>query len=188
MHADMKPFVTSCDIFQRTTPQGQTLQAPLVRMPVFDTPFKRVAGDIIGPLASSDQENRFILTTVDYATRFPEAVARPNIKTERVAEALVNICSRVGVPDKILSNRGSNFVSELMGEIGRFLSLRQMNTTPYHPMENRLIKQFNAMLKTMPRRMCVEWPKDWDRYLSPLLFVYREVPQASLGFLPFEFV
>ena len=29
-------------------------------------------------------------------------------------------------------------------------------------------------------------PKDWDRYLPALLFAYREVPQESLGFSPFE--
>ena len=29
-------------------------------------------------------------------------------------------------------------------------------------------------------------PNDWDRYFPALLFAYREVPQASLGFSPFE--
>ena len=28
--------------------------------------------------------------------------------------------------------------------------------------------------------------KDWDKLLSYLLFSYREVPQASTGFSPFE--
>jgi len=34
--------------------------------------------------------------------------------------------------------------------------------------------------------MCAERPKDWDRYIDPLLFAYREMPQESLGFSPFE--
>ena len=38
----------------------------------------------------------------------------------------------------------------------------------------------------MLKRMCSERPKDWDRYIAPLLFAYREVPQESLGFSPFE--
>jgi len=38
----------------------------------------------------------------------------------------------------------------------------------------------------MLKRMCSERPKDWDRYIAPLLFAYREVPQGSLGFSPFE--
>ena len=38
----------------------------------------------------------------------------------------------------------------------------------------------------MLKRMCSEKPRDWDRFIGPLLFAYREVPQASLGFSPFE--
>ena len=38
----------------------------------------------------------------------------------------------------------------------------------------------------MLRRMCAERPRDWDRYLPALLFSYREAPQESLGFSPFE--
>ena len=38
----------------------------------------------------------------------------------------------------------------------------------------------------MLKRLCAEKPRDWDRYVGPLLFAYRETPQASLGFAPFE--
>ena len=35
--------------------------------------------------------------------------------------------------------------------------------------------------------MCAEQPRQWDRYLAPLLFAYREAPHESLGgFSPFE--
>ena len=38
----------------------------------------------------------------------------------------------------------------------------------------------------MLKKMCQEKPKGWDRYLYAALFVYREVPQTSTGFSPFE--
>jgi hypothetical protein len=40
----------------------------------------------------------------------------------------------------------------------------------------------------MLKRMCSERPKDWDRYIPALLFAYREAPQESLGFSPFELI
>lgn len=126
------------------------------------------------------------MTLVDYATRFPEAVPLPSIETERVAEALVDIFSRVGVPSEILTDRGSQFTSDLMREVSRLLSLRQLTTTPYHPICNGLVEKFNGTLKRMLKRMCEERPNDWDRYVGPLLFAYREAPQASTGFAPFE--
>lgn len=123
---------------------------------------------------------------MDYATRYPDAVALPSVETGRVAEALVEMFSRVGVPNEVLSDRGTNFTSELMKEVARLLSLKQLHTSPYHPMGNGMVEKFNGTLKLMLKRMCAEKPIDWDRYLAPLLFAYREVPQASLGFSPFE--
>jgi len=38
----------------------------------------------------------------------------------------------------------------------------------------------------MLRHMCAEKLKDWDRYIGPLLFTYREVKQDSLGYSPLE--
>ena len=46
------------------------------KITLIDTPFKRVAVDIVGPIEPrSDKKSRYILTMIDYATRYPEAVA-----------------------------------------------------------------------------------------------------------------
>ena len=162
-------------------------KTPLGKMPLIDSPFKRVAVDLVGPIAPvTDRGNRYILTMVDYATRYPEATALKSIEAETVAEALVTMFSRVGVPEEVLSDQGSQFLSGVMKEVSRLLSMKQLVTTPYHPMCNGLVERFNGTMKQMLKRMCAERPKDWDRYLPALLFAYREVPQESLGFSPFE--
>jgi len=53
---------------------------------------------------------------------------------------------------------------------------------------NGLVEKFNGTLKNMLRKLCAEKPKDWDRYINPLLFAYREVRQESLGYAPFELI
>lgn len=103
-----------------------------------------------------------------------------------MAEALVSSFSRVGVLSEILTDMGSQFTSSVMKEVSRLLSFRQLVTTPYHPICNGLVERFNQMLKKMITRQCAEQPKDWDKLIDPLLFTYREVPQESLGFSPFE--
>ena len=94
--------------------------------------------------------------------------------------------TRVGVPKEILSDQGSQFLSAVMKETCRLLSLKQLVTTAYHPICNGLIEKFNGTLMNMLRHMCAEKPKDWDRYVGPLLFAYREVRQDSLSYSPFE--
>ena len=189
VYSDVKRFCQSCDICQRTTPKGKIPKAPLENMPVIDTPFKRIAIDIVGPInPMSERKNRYVLTVVDYATRYPEAVPLPTIETERVAEALLEIFSRVGFPSEILSDMGSNFTSGLMKEVTRLISVKHLTTTPYHPICNGLCERFNGTLKQILRRLCSERPSDWDRYLPAVLFAYREATQESLGFSPFELV
>ena len=136
----------------------------LGKLPLIDTLFKRVAVDIVGPIEPrSERKSRYILM-IDYATRYPEAVALPGIETERVAEALVEMFSRVGIPDEMLTDCGSQFTAEVMKEVSRLLSLQQITTTPYHPICNGLIERFHMTLKQMLRKMCAERPKDWDKY------------------------
>ena len=148
VYGDVARFCNPCDICQRTIQKGRVTRIPLGKMSLIDTPFKRVAVDIVGPIEPrSDKKSRCILTMIDYATRYPETVALLSIETERVAEALVEMFSRVGIPDEMLTDCGSQFTAEVMKEVSRLLSLQQLTTTPYHPMCNGLVERFHATLK-----------------------------------------
>ncbi|KAI4904670.1 hypothetical protein NFI96_001896 [Prochilodus magdalenae] len=64
--------------------------------------------------------------------------------------------------------------------------IKGIRTTPYHPQTDGLVERFNQTLKQMLRKFVNETGTDWDQWLPYLLFAYREVPQASTGFSPFE--
>ena len=70
--------------------------------------------DIVGPLPKSRSGKRYILVVCDDATRFPEAIPLKSIDAAQVAEELLQLFARVGVPDKILTDQGSNFTSHLL--------------------------------------------------------------------------
>jgi transposase InsO family protein len=187
MCGDIRRYCQSCDRCQRMTPRGRTPKVPLVQMSLVDQPFERVAVDLVGPVTpASDRGNRFILVMIDYATRYPEAVALKKITAETVAEALWDMWSRLGIPREVLTDRGSQFTSDVMQEVYRLLAIKGKKTTPYHAQCNGLVERFNGTLKAMIAKLCQERPKTWDRFISAVLFAYREVPQASTGFAPFE--
>ncbi|GFR64260.1 Gypsy retrotransposon integrase-like protein 1 [Elysia marginata] len=149
-----------CDVCQRTVKKGIVPRVPLEKVPLVDTPFKRVTMDIVGPInPPSKAGQRFILTLIDYATRYAEAVPLRKIDTETVAEALVDIYSRLGVPEEVLSDQGTQFMSDCMKEVCRLLGIKQKATTLYHSMCNGLVERFNATLKTCLRRLCSEQPR-----------------------------
>eukprot|EP00063_Salmo_salar_P026974 XP_014001809.1 PREDICTED: uncharacterized protein LOC106572279 [Salmo salar] len=91
-----------------------------------------------------------------------------------------------GIPDEILTDQGTNFTSRLMVQLHRQLGIKGLRTTPYHPQTDGLVERFNQTLKNMLRKFVADTGKDWDKWLPFLLFAYREVPQASTGFSPFE--
>ena len=129
-------------------------------MPIIEVPFKRVAVDMVELMSPPNESGyRNILTMVDYATRYSEAVPLKNINTVSVAEALLDIYSRVGLPEEVLSDLGRQFVSYCMKEVSRLLSISQLTTTPYHPICNGLVKRLIGTLKTMLRRLCAEKSK-----------------------------
>ncbi len=94
--------------------------------------------------------------------------------------------TRVGVPEEVLTDQGPNFMSALLEEVYRVLQIRRIRTTPYHPQTDGLVERFNGTLKSMLKKFTNRNATDWDEYLPYLLFAYREAPQESTGFSPFE--
>ncbi|XP_040296035.1 uncharacterized protein LOC121007851, partial [Bufo bufo] len=183
---DVRAYCQTCEVCQRIGKKGDHPKAKLVSMPIIEEPFTRVAVDIIGPLAQPSRSGkRYILTIVDYATRYPEAVALSNIQAETVAEALVKVFSRVGFPKEVLSDQGTQFTAEVTQQIWKTCGVKSLTSSPYHPQTNGLCERFNGTLKQMLKSFTGAY-KDWERFLPHLLFAYREVPQESTGFSPFE--
>ena len=120
-----------------------------------------MAMDIIGPLPRSRSGCRYVLVLCDYVTRYPEAVALKSIDAETIAEELIKIFARVGIPKEILTDQGTNFTLQLL-EVYRLLHVKALQTTPYHPQTYGLVERFNQTLKQMLRKTAEEEGKDWD--------------------------
>ena len=109
-----------------------------------------------------------------------------SITALKAAEVLVDLFSRHGVPEEILTDQGTNFTSALLGVLYQLIRVKALWTSPYHPQTDGLVERFNRTLKSMLRKTLKGEKRDWDRMLPYVLFAYREVPQATLGLSPFE--
>lgn len=69
---------------------------------IVSSPFERVAVDIVRPLPTTTQGNRYMLVIMDYFSKWPEVHAIPNQEATTVAQAMVECwVSRYGVPPRI---------------------------------------------------------------------------------------
>jgi hypothetical protein len=183
---DVRNYCRSCDSCQRMS-QCRTKPVPSVKMPIVSVPFSRVSMDIVGPLTPvSSDGHRYILTLVDWATGFPEAVPLKTIDSISVAEALLAIFSRVGIPAEIMSDQGSNFTSQLMGQLHRLLGVKPIFSSIYHAAGNGRQERVHSTLKSCLKKLCEKKPRDWHRYLVATLFAMRELPSDRTGFSAFQ--
>ena len=182
IHDFVTRYVASCDLCQRNVSKGTVPKAPMGKLPLIGTPFSLMCVDLIGPISPPSNGFRYILTTIDMCSRFPEAIPLKDISSSTVAEALLEIFSRVGLPNRIHSDRGSQFTSDMMKEVYRLLDIKQSTTTPYHAMGNGLVENFNKTIKNLLKKVAAEKPANWHRYLGPLMFAVRDTPQDSTGF------
>lgn len=186
MYTDTQRYCTTCPTCQKTSIPHKSDRAYLQPLPVIATPFRRIAMDIVGPLVKSSGGHQYILVVCDYVTHFPEAFPLRTITAPTVLRVLIQLFSRVGIPDEILTDQGTNFTSKLMQLFHKQLGISAIKATPYHSQTDGLVERFNQTLKKMLQKFVDDTGKDWDRWLPFLLFAYREVPQASTGFSPFE--
>ena len=183
---DVSNYCKSCATCQKIDKTKVNMRAPLIPLPIIDVPFKRIGMDILGPMTRSRKGKRYLLTICDYATRYPEAVPLSNIRTDTVAEALINVFSRVGIPEEIIHDQGSNFMSETMKSICEKLNITQVISAIHHHQTGGKTERKHRTLNNMLRSLTETEMKSWDEYIPHFLFAYREVPHNATGFSPFE--
>ena len=110
--SDVKMWVKSCHRCQLFRPKPIAKNTDDHITPV-ERPFTRVGLDIVGPLPTTKQDNNYIITLVDYFTKWPEAKAIPDIRSDQVIKFLTEVIARHEPPELIITDNGSSFISDI---------------------------------------------------------------------------
>ena len=131
--SDVDSVVKKCAVCAQYHRGALPRQAAL-QTPVVSEPWERISIDITGPHPKSSRQNVYILTLVDHFSMWAEAMPIPNHTAATVAKALmVHVFSRYGLPAEVLSDRGSEFESELFAQLMKWLEVDKLRTTAYKP-------------------------------------------------------
>ncbi|OWZ08942.1 Integrase, catalytic core protein [Phytophthora megakarya] len=106
------------------------------RMLVVDLsePFSLLVVDAIGPLVITPRENKYIVAFVDYFTPWVETFPVKRLDTVTFMNWMVDeVVSRYGVPERLLSDRDANFISNLAMSFYQTLVIRKLFGAAYHP-------------------------------------------------------
>lgn len=182
---DVLHWIRSCKICSLKKDPKILTKTELQSIPV-GLPWETLGIDVLGPLRKTENGNKYIVVISDYLTKWPEAYPMKEAKTETIAKILVEeVFCRFGIPSRLLSDRGAAFLSDVMAEILKLLSVKKVNTSPYHPQTDGLVERFNRTLIKLLSVYVDKKQSDWDVHLPYVMFAYRTSIQRSVGEEPF---
>ena len=112
MRSHVKKFLRECPICQKMNPIVHDVSAIRFTTAAYE-PFTRISLDTIGPLPINREGFKFILVVIDCFTRMIELYPCKTTEAEEAAHHVVDFLSRYGIPDQILSDRGTQFVNAI---------------------------------------------------------------------------
>jgi hypothetical protein len=180
-------FVKSCDYCQRVGKSGEQKKAPLKLVPIITEVFSKINIDTVGPLPESSKGNRYLLTAICLASKYPEAIPIQSVSSENVTDALLTIFSRIGFPKMVQCDNGSYFTSNLTTTFFEKTGIKVSHSSIYHPQTNP-VERFHRTIKRLLKTLCVELGGEWERHLPSALLALRNVTHNSTGFSPSELV
>jgi len=103
--------------------------------------------DCIVPLdPPSAQGHKYCLCIVDNCSRWPAVYLLKTLTAKAVCDALLDLFVNVGVPQVIISDKGSNFTSQLTTKLLTRLGCSPTFNTPGHPRASGMVKICCLML------------------------------------------
>ncbi|CAF1264719.1 unnamed protein product [Adineta steineri] len=183
---DVILYIQSCSAcakhnVRRHKPSGQM---QLIEPPgeVFDL----VQMDFTGPLKTSTNGNRYVISMTDYLSKYVISRAVSDDSAQTAAEFLVDISLEFGPPHQLQTDRGSHFTSIVFEQIAKKMGCVHTVSTPYHPQSQGVIERFNATFKQQLAKYTNEHYDDWDDYLQTVVASYNSAVHQVTQFTPFQ--
>ena len=164
MYSDAQQFSTNFPESAIMSGSGHH-QPPLLHPIPVKRPFLIVVVDIM-EMPITTKGNKYVVFFQDYLTKWPMVYAMYDQKAHQIVRFLVDqIIPFYYVPESLLSDRGTNFLSHLMTDLCKMLGIEKLNTTAYHPECDGMVEQFNRTLKSMFRKHAARFNRQWNRFL-----------------------
>lgn len=188
LRKDVEEFVKKCDSCQRYKHGKHNLEPMAITTTAYSA-FQKIFLDIVGPLEQDVQNNRYILTIQCELSKFVEAYPIPNKEAVTVAESFVqNFILRYGIPQEIVTDQGTEFLSSTFKEACKVLGIKQLNSTAYHHETLGALENSHKHLGAYLRIQVAKHPNSWSSWVSFWCFSYNNSVHSETRYTPFELV
>jgi transposase InsO family protein len=191
MAGQIREYVKTCDVCQRARTQRHRTYGELEQVARPTRPFETTSLDFITGLPPSAWRGKVydaILVIVDMFTKWSIYVpCGKDIDAPELAELfLVHLNAFVGMPRRLVSDRGSLFTSKFWSSLCYYLGAKRKLSTAFHPQTDGQTERQNQTLEHYLRCYVNFEQDDWTRWLPMAQFVYNHTKHATIGTSPAE--
>lgn len=131
-----------------------------------DQPLDHWSMDLGTFSTTSASGNNFMLVMVDHFSRFTILRALPDKSALTIAKELLNIFCLFSFPRVLTSDRGNEFIAEIVSQMILLAGIDKRVSLPYTPQGNSVCERFVGIAKSSIIKMLNGKRDDWDLYLN----------------------
>jgi hypothetical protein len=188
----VEKYIKDCNTCNKAKPTRHKPYGHLKPLPVPKRPWESISWDFIVKLPRSKEpgtKNSYdsIFVIVDRLTKFAYFIAY-NEATDAKDMAyhfLKHIVSQHGLPDEIISDRGSTFASKFWQELTAQLGVKSKLSTAYHPQTDGQTERTNQTLEQYLRCFVNYEQDDWVKWLPIAQIAYNSSTSETTKLTPF---
>ncbi|KAF9700524.1 hypothetical protein EKO04_001724 [Ascochyta lentis] len=133
MSTALQRYVENCDICGRTKPWRELKQGLLKPLPLPDRIWKEISMDFITDLPESEGNCNLMVVT-DRLSKDIILVPLPDLSVKTVTRAFIsNVVGHHWLPNAIVSDRGTQFLSDFWQTMCQLLKITRRLSTAFHP-------------------------------------------------------
>ena len=130
--------------------------------------------------------NEYIISFVDWYSGWCEAFPVPDKRSEHVVHLILEeIVPRYSTPLELVSDNGTENVSQIMKETLEALNIKHITTSVHHPQSNAKVERFHRTLHDVLSKCIAENYETWDQYLNQAVAAIRFHENDSTKYSPF---
>ena len=101
---------------------------------------------------------------------------------------MLNIVLKFGAPAQILTDQGTNFLSDLFRNTCKLLKIKKIQTTAFHRESNGGLERSHRVLAEYLRHYVREDQMNWHEWIPFAVYVYNTTVHTTTAYTPFEMV